>query len=260
MMTINIGLRRQVFQLNFFTEGNVPAALIGVPEQWTPDQIRTFQEWFDNINAGNLAERRRARFVPSAVGKTYIPTQETELFGNAEEWLARVACFAFSVSPQPFIQMMNRATAQSAQQEATATGLAPIQNWVKDLVDSVLSEDFGEADLEFIWKGDDELDPVKRQQITTAYVNGGLMPVNEARVDMGKEPYDDPRFDEPMFMTSNGLAPMTLTNEAQGADGKPAEDPPVEGESEAVKKMFELLQQGDEKQLADYFRTLVETD
>jgi phage portal protein BeeE len=96
MMTINIGLRRQVFQLNFFTEGNMPPALIGVPEQWTPDQIRTFQEWFDNILAGNLAERRRARFVPSAVGKTYIPTQETELFGKAEEWLARVCCFAFS--------------------------------------------------------------------------------------------------------------------------------------------------------------------
>src|SRR3546814_3010827 len=78
-MTINIGLRRQVFQLNFFTEGNMPSALIGVPETWTPDQIRTFQEWFDNILAGNLGERRKARFVPSAVGKTYIPTQETEL-------------------------------------------------------------------------------------------------------------------------------------------------------------------------------------
>src|SRR5262249_15762011 len=85
MMTVNIGLRRPIFQLNFFTEGNMPPALIGVPEGWTPDQIRTFQEWFDNINAGNLAERRRARFVPSAVGKTYIPTQETELFGQAEE-------------------------------------------------------------------------------------------------------------------------------------------------------------------------------
>ena len=61
LMTVNIALRRQVFQLNFFTEGNVPASLIGVPETWTPDQIRTFQEWFDAINAGNLAERRRAR-------------------------------------------------------------------------------------------------------------------------------------------------------------------------------------------------------
>lgn len=140
MMTINIALRRQVWQLNFFTEGNMPNALIGVPEQWTPDQIRVFQEWFDNILAGDLSERRRARFVPAAVGKTYIPTQEAELFGKAEEWLARIICFAFSISPQPFLQMMNRATADTAQQEAAATGLAPIQNWVKALIDDILAE------------------------------------------------------------------------------------------------------------------------
>ncbi|HEV2672990.1 MAG TPA: hypothetical protein VGV37_00515, partial [Aliidongia sp.] len=33
LMTVNIGLRRQVSQLNYFTEGNTPEALIGVPEQ-----------------------------------------------------------------------------------------------------------------------------------------------------------------------------------------------------------------------------------
>lgn len=254
LMTINIGLRRQIFQLNFFTEGNVPASLIGVPETWTPDQIRTFQEWFDGINAGNLAERRRARFVPNAVGKTYIPTQETELFGKAEEWLARVACFAFSISPQPFLQMMNRATADTAEQTAAVTGLAPIQNWVKDLVDSVLAEDLDAADLEFIWKGDDELDPVKRQQITTAYVNGGLMPVNEARLDMGKEPYADPRFDEPMFMTSNGLAPMALTAEAQGTKEKT--DTELGDEDSVVKKIDLLVSLGDRQGLADFLKTM----
>lgn len=216
MMTVNIGLRRQIFQLNFFTEGNMPPALIGVPESWTPDQIRTFQEWFDNILAGNLAEKRRARFVPNAVGKTYVPTQETELFGKAEEWLARVACFAFSISPQPFLQMMNRSTSESAHQEASATGLAPIQNWVKDMMDTILADDLDAVDYEFIWKGDDELDPVKRQQITSGYLKDGLITINEGRADAGREPYDDPTFDQPMFMTSNGLAPLALTAEAQG--------------------------------------------
>jgi len=216
LMTINIALRRQVFQLNFFTEGNMPPALIGVPETWTPDQIRTFQEWFDNILAGNLAERSKARFVPNAVGKTYIPTQETELFGAAEEWLARVTCFAFSVNPQPFIKMMNRATSENASQNAAAEGLTPIQNYIKDLVDTTLEEDLDADDYEFIWKGDDELDPTKRQAITEADVKVGLLTVNEGRVANGRDPYEDPQFDEPMFMTSNGLAPLVLTVDAQG--------------------------------------------
>ena len=259
MMTINIGLRRQVFQLNFFTEGNIPPALIGVPETWTPDQIRIFQEWFDNIMAGNLAERRRARFVPSAIGKTYVPTQETELFGKAEEWLARVICFAFSISPQPFLQMMNRATADTASQEAATTGLAPIQNWVKDLIDEILAEDLDSADMEFIWKGDDELDPVKRQQITSGYLKDGLITINEGRADIGRDPYDDPRFDEPMFMTSNGLAPLVLTADAQGQAGNPDEefaDPGDQTEEEIIKTIQELSQRGDPGILAAYLSKL----
>lgn len=277
MMTINIALRRQVWQLQFFTEGNMPAALIGVPEEWTPDQIRIFQEWFDNLLAGNTAERSKTRFVPSAVGKTYIPTQETELFGKAEEWLARVTCFAFSISPQPFLNMMNRATADSAQQEAAATGLAPIQNWVKSLIDDVLADEFDSADLEFAWRGDDELDPVRRQGITESNVKIGLLTVNEGRLDMGREPYDNPLFDEPMFMTSNGLAPMIVDgqlNSLQGGDPKSAagidptqqdtdgeEDEAEEGDEQEVpdpvqKTLQALIDAGNEEALADFLRKM----
>jgi phage portal protein BeeE len=271
MMTVNIAIRRQVWQLNFFTEGNMPNALIGVPEQWTPDQIRVFQEWFDGILAGDLGERRRARFVPAAVGKTYIPTQEAELFGKAEEWLARVICFAFSISPQPFLQMMNRATADTAQQEAAATGLAPIQNWVKALIDDILAEEFGSEDLEFVWRGDDELDPVKRQAITEADVKVGLLTVNEGRIDNGREPYDNPIFDEPMFMTSNGMAPMIVEgqlNTLQGGDPKnPAGNTtdatengpgaPKDVPADTVQKtLAELIEAGDEEALASYLRKL----
>lgn len=262
LMTINIALRRQIFQLNFFTEGNIPPALIGVPEAWTPDQIKTFQEWFDNILAGNLAERRRARFVPSAVGKTYIPTQETELFGKAEEWLARVCCFAFSISPQPFMAMMNRSTADSAQREATATGLQPIQKWVKELIDDILAEDLDAEDYEFCWRGDDELDPVKRQQITEGYTKMGLLTVNESRADIGRDPYDDPRFDEPLFMTSNGMAPMFLTAESQGSrdpeasPGIDSEDPEADQEENVVDKLSSLAKLGDLDELTNYLRSI----
>jgi hypothetical protein len=202
------------------------------------------------------------------VGKTYIPTQETELFGKAEEWLARVCCFAFSLSPQPFLQMMNRATADTAQQEAAATGLAPIQNYVKSIIDDVLADDFAAEDLEFVWRGDDELDPVKRQTITGENVKIGQITVNEGRVDQGREPYDNPIFDQPMFMTSNGLAPLTLTADAQGGgaqldeDGTPVDkpspgpdddsDPPADVE----KTLQSLIAAGDPEKLANFLKQI----
>lgn len=282
MMTINIAIRRQIFQLNYFTEGNIPQALIGVPDTWTPDQIRVFQEWFDNILAGNLAEKRKARFVPSAVGKTYIPTQETELFGAAEEWLARVTCYAFSTNPEPFIKTTNRAVPGSVSEQTNAEGLDATKCYIKDLVDEIIQDELGEDDLEFIWKGDDELDPAKRQLITSGYLKDGLITVNEGRVDMGREPYDDPIFDKPMIMTSNGLAPAIQPEPdkvdengqpiAPGANGPNHENgvATLDGgdnkstggkgntgpHSLAMNKVYELIESGDEAELARLLSSL----
>jgi phage portal protein BeeE len=45
LMTVNIALRRQLWQLDYFSEGSIPDALIGVPQGWTPDQIKQFQDY-----------------------------------------------------------------------------------------------------------------------------------------------------------------------------------------------------------------------
>jgi len=34
LMTVNIALRRQLWQLDYYTEGSIPDALIGVPTNW----------------------------------------------------------------------------------------------------------------------------------------------------------------------------------------------------------------------------------
>jgi len=44
-MTVNIALRRQLWQLDYYSEGSIPDALIGVPAGWTPDQIKQFQDY-----------------------------------------------------------------------------------------------------------------------------------------------------------------------------------------------------------------------
>ncbi|USN16723.1 putative portal protein [Brevundimonas phage vB_BpoS-Strzyga] len=255
IMTINIGLRREVFQLNYFTEGTIPEALIGVPENWTPDQIRQFQDWFDSILQGNLAERRRARFVPSAVAKTYIETKSGELFGKAEEWLIRVICFAFSVSPQPFIQQMNRATAESAQEQAVQDGLAPLQNWVKGLIDGIILDEFEMDDVEFAWEDDRELDPGKQAEIITTYTGKGLMVLNEGRAKLGLAPFEGDIYNKPMVMTSVGYVPVNpedvqttgvvrpvvtdapqLRPDDKDGDGKPESDPNSETETAKMTK------------------------
>lgn len=227
IMTVQIALRRQVWQLQSFTEGNIPEALIGTPMTWTPDQIKQFQDWFDSQLEGNTAQRRRARFVPGEVAKAYVPTKSDELFGAAEEWLARVVCFCFSISPQPFVKMMNRATAETAQETAVEEGLAPIQKYIKNVMDTVLLDDFGVEDLEFMWADEDELDPNIKSQILDRDSASGRMTINEARVDSGKDPYPEPEFDRPMLKTTTGWVPVVLTQEEK--DEKAAQAAAIAG-------------------------------
>jgi hypothetical protein len=52
-------------------------------------------------------------------------------------WLARIVCYAFSLPPTAFTRQVNRATAETSQEAALDEGQAPLQNWVKRLVDHV---------------------------------------------------------------------------------------------------------------------------
>jgi hypothetical protein len=78
---VNIALRRQLYLLDYFSEGNIPDSLIGVPESWTPAQISSYQKYWDAYFDGDLSRRRRAKFVPGGVARTFIQTKEPELKG-----------------------------------------------------------------------------------------------------------------------------------------------------------------------------------
>jgi hypothetical protein len=185
-LTVNIALRRALSQLHYYTEGNIPEALIGVPATWTPEQIRQFQLYWDSLMDGNTAERRHARFIPGDM--RYQPTREPALKDQYDEWLARVVCYAFSVSPTPFVAQVNRATAESTHEAALEEGLAPLQNWVKRLVDLVLVREFDAPDLEFAWIDDRRIDAVQQAQIDDIYLRAGVKSVDEVRASLGLGP------------------------------------------------------------------------
>jgi hypothetical protein len=210
VMTVNIALRRQVHMLAYYTEGSVPEALIGVPASWTTDQIRQFQAYWDALLAGELGQRRRVRFIPGEM--KLQSTKEPALKDQTDEWLARVACYAFSVSPLPFVAHLNRATAESAHDQALEEGLAPLQSWVKRLVDRVIAEELGAPRLEFAWADEREQDPAKAATIDDAYVRAGIKSINEARAGLGLSP--QPGGEHLMVYTGQGYQPIAAGAQA----------------------------------------------
>ncbi len=163
-------LCRQLRQLDYFTEGSVPDALIGVPTSWTPEQIKQFQDYWDTEFAGDLAKRRRAKFVPGDSASRVHQTKEPDHKDDFDEWLARIICFAFSVPPQWAVKLMNRATADNQSAQSEEEGLEPTKEWVKDLVDEIIAEEFSSPDLELLWLDEDDNDRGKAEAALEARV------------------------------------------------------------------------------------------
>lgn len=215
LVTINIALRRQAMTLAHFTAGNIPQSLIGVPDTWTPDQIRSFQDYWDLTIEGDAAARRKGKFVPGGVAKTFIQTQDPELKGVFDEWLAKLVCFAFSISPQALISQVNRATANTQREQADEEGLAPLMKWSSRLINRVIHTDFGRPDVEFAWGTDKKLSPQEEATIYSTYVNNGTMSRNEVREKIGLEASDVPEAAELGFTTGSGFVHLDETKKPE---------------------------------------------
>jgi len=207
-MTVNIALRRQMSQLEYYTSGTVPDALAGVPDTWSPEQIGEYQRYWDELLTDDTAARRKVRFVPGAAAKAFVQTKEAMLTDAFDEWLARVASYAFSVSPQWAVKQVNRATAETAEGMANAEGLQPLLKWVASLVNRMLMLGWGWSDIEFAWHEEEETDPQAQMTISTGYLKVGALTLNEVRADIGRDPIAGG--DDPVIYTPTGIVPLKV--------------------------------------------------
>ncbi|MGA3113291.1 MAG: phage portal protein [Syntrophobacteraceae bacterium] len=200
-LTVNIALRRELHKLQYYTEGNVPEALISVPKEWNVEQIATYQAYWDSILAGNTAEWRHARFIPD--GSQYIPIKEDALKGDFDEWLARVVCYCFSVSPAPFVKMMNRATAQTQQQTAQEQGQLPGMRWIANLVNYLTWNYLLKANVEFSWEEKKSTDPLVQTQIMSTWVDKGIQTAEQCAGLLGLDYIQPEGRPEPVKIAEN---------------------------------------------------------
>ncbi len=91
-------------------------------------------------------------------------TRQPPLKDQYEEWLAGVICYAFSDPASAFVSQVNRATSETLRVQATQEGLVPLKAWVKSALDQVVQVYLKQPDLEFIWVGDDAIDPLEQAQ------------------------------------------------------------------------------------------------
>ena len=94
-------------------------------------------------------------------------------------------CYAFSVPASAFVSQVNRATSETLRMQATQEGLVPFKAWVKNALDHVIQECMDEPELEFVWVGDDAVDPLQQAQTLNILVTAGIKTREEARAELG---------------------------------------------------------------------------
>jgi HK97 family phage portal protein len=215
-LTINTALRREIVQLQHFTESNIPPGMISLPEGLNTEETKRWWEWFNSILAGNTAER--SRIIPTPFGSKYQTIKEAPFKDGFDEWLARKVCYAFDLPPNAFIERVNRSTSETLQEAALEEGLAPLMGWTKRLADYVIQKRFGYDDLEFQWDLEAQMPPEIQAVMLVSYVKEGIYTRNEARGEIGMDPVDGG--DELMCDTASG--PVTLDSIIN-----PPEPPPM---------------------------------
>lgn len=222
---VNIAIRKALHQLQYYTEGNIPESIAGVPETWTTEQIGEFQMYWDALMEGDTAKRRHMRFVPLDPSKMK-ETRQVDLKDMFDEWIARVVCYAFSISPSAFIKDTNRATAETVAEQAKMEGLMPVLRFLKRRMDLVIAKFMGRSDIEFHWQMDESIDAKTQAEIDQIYLAAKVVTPNEVRKDrMGKDPLTPEEMAAAFPAPPNPFGDDPNAQPKLGPDGKPLPNP-----------------------------------
>lgn len=183
ILRVNTALRKQTFDLSYFTEGNVPEAFAIPPEgTMTPTQVEEFEDHFNALLAGNDTNRRRIRFLPWNANIKEMRQFSTDT--QVDNFMMRITCSSFSVPPSRlgFTDDINRSTDRGQEKTNQEAGIRSLAGWLKkNLIDPIVQADLGFKDLECRWGLPREEDRLIEARIHQVDIQSGVITPDESR-------------------------------------------------------------------------------
>lgn len=191
VMTVNIAIRRQLYQLGYYTEGNIPEAFISCPESWGLQQVLEFQAYWDSLFNQNANMRRRARFIPNGTTPTF--SKENPIKDQYDEWLARIVSYCLDLPPTSLVKETNRATAETTQDAGKSEGVASMTKYLKELLDILIQDEnyLNCPGVEFVFMEEQAQKPLEQAQVNEIYSRIEVLTTDEIRQDLGHDPLTD---------------------------------------------------------------------
>jgi 8-oxo-dGTP pyrophosphatase MutT (NUDIX family) len=229
LVPVMSGLSKQGYQLDFFREGSVPAVYISPGDQaMTASQVAELQVAL-NVIAGDVGFKHKIIVLPP--GSKPYPQKDPQLADQFDQVVSTEVAMAFMVQPTELGLMPQVATVQSpsaVNQVAKSNNathqrksLVPMLQWLKQgLLDKVIQEAAGQPDMQFMFAGlEEDEDEVALTNMLVAQIGGGLASVDEARADIGRDPWGLPVTQDPLWASANGVM---LLGSVDPVTGQPA--------------------------------------
>jgi hypothetical protein len=184
LTSINTSIRRDVQRIGYFTEGNIPGAFGFVPPDWTPDQIKTFQEYIDALLAGDINRIHTLLMLPGGPNTAVHTFQGNDMDKvELDDWLMRIACYACGNSPSEFGimaggkggMMGSKGSSETQQAAQYRSMIYPLTGFLGSLFTTVHALIFKEVNARFRFTALDPVaDQVQQATVDAAYIPLGI--------------------------------------------------------------------------------------
>lgn len=181
LLNANTDIRFQLYFLERFTSGNLPAGFASSPDNWSPDQIEQFQEYWDAFMLGDQSRKHQIRWIPS--GSKLAWTNEKDFTDAFSLFLMRKTCSAYSIVPSDlgFTESVNKSSGESQADVQHRVGDLPMAHHVQDILSAFLQEDL-QLPLQFAFDlGEEQDDRLNQAQADKVYFDMGAVGSSEIR-------------------------------------------------------------------------------
>ena len=220
------GINKQQYQQDYFQQGSIPGLIISAGDtSLTPSQLRELQDSF-NALSGDQAWKHKIIVTPA--GSKADPMRPGPLADDFDLLVQTQTTMGFDVMPFELGISAQVSIAAASSGAARQVASARMDLWQRKstiptllffksvIFDTIIQRVCGQLDMEFSWEGlqDDqnigELTPALVEQ-----VGAGLASIDEARLELGREPWGLPITSDPGWATQwGGLVPLTGVTEA----------------------------------------------
>jgi hypothetical protein len=227
LLAANTDIRFQLHFLQRFTDGNIPEAFASAPESWSPDQIETFQGYWDSFMYGDQARKHQIRWMPG--GSTIAWTNEKDFTDAFSLFLMRKCCACFHQVPTDlgFNESSNYSTGESQSDVQHKVGELPPMEYTEEILSRFFWDDL-RLPVKFEYdRGEDQDDRLVQAQADDVYIKNGSVgteEIRELRYGLPKSARPVPRF---IFSERGGPVPlnalMAVAGEIDPETGAPTE-------------------------------------